>query len=190
MGTFINDPREGQPTLASLASSSKNARVQQLIAILSLQPHPEGGWYREVCRSPAAVSPSDGRASRSALTTIYFLLNAGSRSRWHKVSSDEVWVHLEGAPLLLWTAAMMLHEAPACMRLGPVDSEGARPQHVAPGGTWQAAQPMDVHAGPDHVLVACTVGPGFDFSDFSLMAQDGSEAGLVRQHWPDLGRLI
>jgi uncharacterized protein len=190
MGTFIHDPGDRQPPLASLDGKSKTSRAQQLVSILGLQPHPEGGWYREVFRSPATVSPRDGRTSRSALTSIYFLLDAGSRSRWHKVSSDEVWVHLEGAPLLLWTSSMTLREAPACTRLGPVDSEGTRPQHTVPGGTWQAAQPMVVHAGPEHVLTACMVGPGFDFSDFCLMTEDGNEAGLVRQHWPDLSRFI
>lgn len=190
MGPIKHDPRDAQLPLASLNGKSKTSRVQQLIATLGLQPHPEGGWYREVFRSPATVLPSDGRPSRSALTTIYFLLDAGSRSRWHKVSSDEVWVHLEGAPLLLWTASMTLREAPTCTRLGPVDSEGTRPQHVVPGGIWQAALPMAVHAGPKHVLAACMVGPGFDFSDFCLMREDGNEVDLVRKHWPDLGRFI
>lgn len=190
MEPFKHDPRDAQLPLASLDGKSKNLRVEQLIATLGLQPHPEGGWYREVFRSPATVLPSDGRASRSALTTIYFLLDAGSRSRWHKVNSDEVWVHLEGAPLLLWTASMTLREAPTCTRLGPVDSEGTRPQHVVPGGIWQAARPMAVHAGPEHVLAACMVGPGFDLSDFCLMREDGNEVALVRKHWPDLGRFI
>ena len=73
-------------------------RVRQLIETLELQPHPEGGWYREVFRSTAHVTPADGRPARSAMTSIYFLLEAGQHSRWHRVVSDEVWVHLEGTP--------------------------------------------------------------------------------------------
>ncbi len=65
-------------------------RAARLIEELGLAPHPEGGWYREVHRSAAAVAPADGRPARAALTTIYFLLPAGSHSRWHRVASDEV----------------------------------------------------------------------------------------------------
>lgn len=165
-------------------------RVQQLIQTLDLQPHPEGGWYAEVFRSAASVTPFDGRPPRSALTSIYFLLEAGHHSRWHRVRSDEVWVHLEGAPLALWTADAALRTAPAHTRLGPVDAHGTRPQHVVPAGQWQAAEPIATHAAGDYVLPACMVGPGFDFADFSLMPAGSEEAALMRHHWPELARLI
>jgi predicted cupin superfamily sugar epimerase len=165
-------------------------RVQQLIQTLELQPHPEGGWYGEVFRSTASVTPIDGRPPRSALTSIYFLLEAGHHSRWHRVTSDEVWVHLEGAPLALWTADAAWRTAPAHTRLGPVDAHGRRPQHVVPAGQWQAAEPIATHAANDYVLAACLVGPGFDFADFSLMPEGSDEAAVVQHHWPDLARLI
>ena len=102
-------------------------RAQQLIETLQLQPHPEGGWFREVFRSAAQVAPADGRPARQALTTIYFMLQAHQHSRWHRVASDEVWIHLEGVPLALWISDAALRTAPAHVRLGPVDVRGTRP---------------------------------------------------------------
>ena len=165
-------------------------RAHQLIETLQLRSHPEGGWYREVFRSPAEVACSDGRPARSALTTIYFLLEAGQHSRWHQVRSDELWIHLEGVPLALWTCDAALRTAPAHVRLGPVDLHGTRPQHVVPAGQWQAARPIPAHAAGDYTLCACAVAPGFDFADFALMAPDGEEAATLRHHWPELAALV
>ncbi|RZL93890.1 MAG: cupin domain-containing protein [Variovorax sp.] len=164
-------------------------RAQQLIETLQLQPHPEGGWFREVFRSATQVAPTDGRPARQALTTIYFMLQAHQHSRWHRVASDEVWIHLEGAPLALWISDPALRTAPAHVRLGPVDVHGTRPQHTVPAGRWQAARPIAAPAH-DYTLVSCTVGPGFDFDDFSFMRPDGDEAALMRHHWPELAVLI
>lgn len=168
-------------------------RARQLIETLNLQPHPEGGWFREIFRSAAQVMPADGREARQALTTIYFLLEAHQHSRWHRVLSDEVWIYLEGAPLALWTSDAALRTPPAHLRLGPVDTHGTRPQHTVAAGQWQAARPIIGHDTPadlDFTLVSCTVGPGFDFDDFSFMSPDGDEAALVRHHWPALAALI
>jgi predicted cupin superfamily sugar epimerase len=168
-------------------------RAQELIDTLSLQPHPEGGWFREVFRSSAQVAPADGRPARRALTTIYFLLQAHQHSRWHRVLSDEVWVHLEGAPLALWTSDAALRTPPAHIRLGPVDVHGTHPQHTVTAGRWQAAKPLVTLVSPgsaDYTLVNCTVGPGFDFNDFSFMQPDGDEASRMRHHWPELAKLI
>lgn len=165
-------------------------RAQQLIEALQLQPHPEGGWYRETFRSGAVSTPVDGHPPRSALTAIYFMLEAHQHSRWHRVLSDEVWVFLEGVPLALWTCDANLRTAPAHVRLGAIDVHGTRPQHVVPAGQWQAARPIVSHAAGDYTLVACTVAPGFDFADFSFMPGDGDEAAAMRHHWPDLADLI
>ncbi len=165
-------------------------RAHQLIETLQLRSHPEGGWYREVFRSPAEVACGDGRPARSALTTIYFLLEAGQHSRWHQVRSDELWIHLEGVPLALWTCDAALRTAPAHVRLGPVDLHGTHPQHVVPAGQWQAARPIPAHAAGDYTLCACAVAPGFDFADFALMAPDGEEAATLRHHWPELAALV
>lgn len=167
-------------------------RAQELIQTLGLTPHPEGGWFREIFRSAATVMPADGREARHALTTIYFLLETHQHSRWHRVLSDEVWIHLEGAPLALWTSDAALRTPPAHVRLGPIDVHGTRPQHTVPAGQWQAARPIATPAdgASSYTLVSCTVGPGFDFNDFSFMLPDGDEAALVRHHWPELATLI
>lgn len=137
-------------------------RADELIRELELSPHPEGGHFREVFRSPRHVRPADGRPDRSALTVIYFLLRQGEVSRWHRVASDEAWSWLEGDPLELFVAAdPALPGAP--QRLGPVQGD-ARPVAVVPAGEWQAAR----STGP-YTLVTCMVGPGFDFADFQMI---------------------
>ena len=85
-----------------------HTRAAELITRLQLEPHPEGGYYREIFRSSGLVSPADGRGPRAALTTIYFLLPAGIVSRWHRVASDEVWHLYEGGPLEVLTVASSL----------------------------------------------------------------------------------
>jgi len=160
-----------------------NERARTLIAALEMQPHPEGGYYREIYRSPDTVQPQDGRGERSALTTIYFLLTAGQVSRWHRVLSDEVWHHYEGDPLeLLWLS----HDLTVCHRavLGPV-REGVTPVATVPAGCWQAARPTG-----DHTLVGCTVGPGFDFHDFTLISPESDIAPTIRTRFPHLASLI
>lgn len=137
-------------------------RAAHLIRTLELQPHPEGGYFREVFRSPHAVQPLGpaARPTRAALTTIFFLLPEGRYSRWHRVASDEAWHFYEGDPLdLYWVDADVVHHA----RLGRV-GEGVRPVHVVPAGCWQAARPTGAYT-----LVGCTVGPGFDFADFEML---------------------
>lgn len=148
-------------------------RVQILIAQLGLKPHPEGGYYGEVYRSEASVTPADGRGPRSALTTIYFLLPAGAVSRWHRVHSDEVWHFYEGAPLDLWMAGPS-GDPMDRQQLGPLDRQ-QHPVHTVPAGWWQAARSTG-----DYTLVGCTVGPGFDFRDFTLAADVTSAPASLR----------
>jgi predicted cupin superfamily sugar epimerase len=157
-------------------------RARQLIQELQLEPHPEGGFYREIYRSASFVQPLDARERRHALTTIYFLLPAGAHSRWHRVSSDEVWHLYEGGPLELLIAdpeaqtyqSVLL--AQASSQCGPV--------HAVPAGWWQAARPVGEYA-----LVGCTVGPGFEFADFSFLRDvEGLAAALrvARSDWAEL----
>ena len=162
-------------------------RIQALIRALKLQPHPEGGWFAEVLRSAALVQPQDGRTPRSALTSIYFLLESAQQSRWHRVCSDEVWVHLEGDALALWCADAD-GQAATCTVLGPVDIDNdQRPQHTVRAGQWQAAKPVATAlAGRGYTLVACLVGPGFDFADFSLLSEGCPQASALAAI--DLGR--
>jgi len=173
--------------LTSHPTPTSTPRTRQLIEQLRLQPHPEGGWYREVFRSQEQVIPQDGRPARNALTSIYFLLEAAQHSRWHRVLSDEVWVHLEGAPLDLWTwdaADSCLHST----ALGPVGA-ATLPQHVVAAGLWQAAR-LQASTASAYTLVACMVGPGFDFSDFRMMEPSGSEALRITTDHPLLAPLI
>jgi predicted cupin superfamily sugar epimerase len=138
-------------------------RVAKLIHDLQLVPHPEGGWYREIWRARLAVQPVDGRGSRAALTSIYFLLPSGAISRWHRVRSDEIWHHVEGAPLELLLVPPDQSRLER-LRLGSLGSEQA-PVRCVPATWWQAARSLGAYT-----LAGCTVGPGFEFSDFELLS--------------------
>lgn len=162
-------------------------RARHLIEQLRLKPHPEGGWYCEVFRSTQQVAPQDGRPVRNALTSIYFLLDATQHSRWHRVLSDEVWVHLEGASLDLWTWNAEDNRL-SRTALGPV-SAATTPQHVVAAGLWQAARPQ-ANAAAGYTLMACMVGPGFDFSDFRMMESGGNEARQIAADHPQLAPFI
>jgi predicted cupin superfamily sugar epimerase len=158
-------------------------RAEELVATLRLIPHPEGGYYGELYRSDAEVQPTDGRGLRPALTSIYFLLSDAAMSRWHRVQSDEVWHFYEGAPLDLWMAtpgADQVHRR----RLGPLDGS-QRPVWTVPGGWWQAARSTGIYS-----LVGCTVGPGFDFRDFTLAGDQPAAAAALRSRDPALGELL
>lgn len=158
-----------------------HSRAAELIRILGLRPHPEGGHYAEMYRSSGRVRPVDRDVERPALTTIYFLLAAGEHSRWHRVLSDEVWHFYEGDPLeLLRFDDQGLHR----MRLGSVAHE-TRPVAVIPAGSWQAARPMGAYT-----LGGCTVAPGFDFADFTLAVDVPDGAARIASAGPDLATLI
>ena len=147
-------------------------RGQYLRDTLRLAPHPEGGHFREIYRSADRVQPADGRAPRSALTNILFLLQAGEASRWHRVSSDEVWHYYEGEGLELLVAPPPMDRV-ARLVLGPVGPT-QRPVYTVPAHWWQAARPIGLHA-----LVGCTVAPGFDFADFSFLRDDAASAARL-----------
>lgn len=158
-------------------------RPAELARLLGLAAHPEGGHYREIFRSAARVAPSDGRDPRSALTSIDFVLAAGTHSAWHRVASDEAWHLLEGGPLRLWLAP------PGLDRIEPVDlapADGVRaPRHVVPAGWWQAVEPLAGHA-----YVGATVGPGFEFADFAFGRDDAALVAAVARLRPGLARLL
>lgn len=157
-------------------------RAAELIDLLQLTPHPEGGHYREVFRAPEIVQPHDGRPSRSALTTIDFLLVQGECSAWHRVTSGEVWHLLEGR-LRLWLMSPSL-DAVHCVDLGPVAAAQA-PRHVVPAHWWQAAEPVGELA-----LVGATVGPGFDFADFGFLREEHAARQALQRLNPSLLRLL
>lgn len=136
--------------------------ASEVIALLGLVPHPEGGHYIETFRDPR--SDPDGR---SVSTAIYFLLAAGEVSHWHRIDSAEVWHWYAGSQLRLAIAAP--REEPVIHVLGGTLATGARPQVVVPAGAWQSARSLGAWT-----LVGCTVAPGFAFSAFEL-APDGFE---------------
>jgi uncharacterized protein len=130
-----------------------------VIRLLDLKPHPEGGHYRETFRD------ARGDGGRAASTAIYFLLAEGEVSRWHRVDAAEVWHWHAGAPLALSMAPP--NGAAVEIRLGADLAAGERPQGVVPPGHWQSAQSLGAWT-----LVGCTVAPGFLFEHFEL-APDG-----------------
>ena len=133
-----------------------------VIRLLDLKPHPEGGHFRETFRDRV---PVDGRA---ASTAIYFLLARGECSHWHRVDASEAWHFHAGSPLLLSIAEDgKMHT----LTLGSDLAAGERPQAVVPAGAWQAAECLG-----DWTLVGCTVAPGFEFAKFEL-APKGWEPG-------------
>jgi uncharacterized protein len=160
-------------------------RARRLIRTLALRPHPEGGHYAEVFRSPHHVRRADSElgGERAAMTSIYFLLAAGERSRWHRVWADEVWHYYEGDPLeLVWLEGE--EGALRRARLG-LPTAGKEPVAVIPAGCWQAARSRG-----EYTLVGCTVAPGFEFTDFTVLADAPEEAARVRARYPDLAYLI
>jgi predicted cupin superfamily sugar epimerase len=136
--------------------------AQDIIRMLALKPHPEGGHFRETFRDPKQIA--DGR---SVSTAIYFLLARGERAHWHRIDIVEIWHWYAGAPLQLEIAA-----APGRVErvtLGGDISGGLRPQAVVPPQAWQAAQTLG-----DWTLLGCTVAPGFDFAKHEVAPQGWS----------------
>jgi len=132
-----------------------------LITRLRLEPHPEGGWYREVHRSAELISTA--RGPRSAMTSIYFLLEASQKSRWHVVASDELWHHVGGAPLELLSYSPDTRAVGHAVLGSPNDAR--EPTGAVRAGLWQAARSLGAWS-----LMACDVGPGFDFEDFRFVS--------------------
>lgn len=149
--------------------------ARALIDSLHLQPHPEGGYYRQTYRSSERVVTARG-AERSALTSIYYLLTADRFSSFHSLSSDETWHFYRGSPLTLEL----------------IDPAGRHERRVlAPEGPWQTAIPAGTHFAahidePDGwALVGCDVAPGFEFADFRIAAR-----AILKLAYPHLGPLI
>jgi predicted cupin superfamily sugar epimerase len=135
--------------------TAKPLTAAEIVGLLGLRPHPEGGHFRETFRDARAVG-----GGRAVSTAIYFLLARGERSHWHRVDAVEVWHYYAGAPLLLEIAEGARRTS---LTLGPDIAAGERPQGVVPAHAWQAA-----HSLGDWTLVGCTVAPGFDFAGFEL----------------------
>lgn len=143
--------------------------ADEWIRHLGLEPHPEGGFYRETYRAAgkiAAHPPFD--AERSYSTAIYFLLKRGQISKLHRLRSDELWHFHAGDPL---EVVMIDREGRLeCATLGTDLERGERPQVVVPAGRWFGARHPGRAGGGQQgfTLMGCTVAPGFDFADFEM----------------------
>lgn len=140
-------------------------RIDELIAAYKLIPHPEGGYFAESYR--AAQSVATPRGDRPASTAIYFLLPAGTKSRLHRIKSDEVWHFYLGGPLRI--VEISPDGTTRETILGPDLAAGHKLQHVVPAGAWFGAYP---EPNTPYALVGCTVAPGFDFQDFELAERE------------------
>jgi predicted cupin superfamily sugar epimerase len=130
--------------------------AQQIMRLLDLSPHPEGGFFRETFRDSAS-----GPAERAASTAIYFLLEAGQVSDWHRIDAAEVWHFYAGAPLVLTISENGFDTS--SIHLGANLLAGQHPQYVVPPQAWQTAISLGAWS-----LAGCTVAPGFDFANFEL----------------------
>ncbi|NQU36336.1 MAG: cupin domain-containing protein [Actinobacteria bacterium] len=138
--------------------------AQEIIDLLGLEPHPEGGWFKRFWSSPETVDTQ--RGSRNLVTSIHYLLSAGESSRWHRIhGSQETWIWQDGGELLLRTGGS--GDAPVGsseVRLGSASS-GKPTYAVVDAEQWQTAHVAD----GEWVLVACFVSPGFDFVDWEAL---------------------
>jgi predicted cupin superfamily sugar epimerase len=136
----------------------------EVIRLLDLKPHPEGGHFRETFRDSAL-----GVNGRAHSTAIYFLLARGERSHWHRIDAAEIWHFHAGSPLALRISGPGRSET---AHLGVDLAAGERPQAVVPPDVWQAAETLG-----DWSLVGCTVAPGFEFSKFELAPEGWTPSG-------------
>ncbi len=151
-------------------------KIEKIIQVLGLKPHPEGGYYRETYRSSGSIRaealPCTFKAERSYSTCIYYMLTAGNYSSFHRIVQDEIWHFYEGSPVLLY-----IIRADGSLQqiiVGRDFAQGEQPQAIIPGGCWFAARVKDQDS---FSLVGCTVAPGFDFADF----ERGKRDYLVKQ---------
>jgi predicted cupin superfamily sugar epimerase len=135
---------------------SRDGPFEALVERLGLKPHPEGGWYAETWREPAATD------ERSAGTAIYYALTRGQSSHWHRVDATEIWHFYDGDPLVL---SLFDGQRTTRKRLGPISFGDCRPQVIVPRGVWQS---VELDGDGAYALVGCTVAPGFEFSGFEL----------------------
>jgi len=155
-----------------------------LISSLGLVQHPEGGWYRETCRSHEQISgsalPDRFNGPRSCYTAICFLLEQGDYSALHRIKSDELWFFHGGAGLTIHL--LTVDGTCSAIRLGADIAAGEAFQAMVPSGTWFGAE---MSGAGEYSLVSCVVAPGFDFADFEM-----GDRNLLLQQYPDHAALI
>lgn len=140
--------------------SSAEKRISELVHLLQMKSHPEGGFYAETYRSDSELETENG--PRQLITSIFFLLRSEDVSHFHRIKSDELWFWHEGSGLSVHLLGENGHEI---QKLGPVDERGALPQHLVKANTIFGSS---VDESESYALVSCVVAPGFDFRDFEL----------------------
>jgi hypothetical protein len=156
----------------------------QLITQYQLQAHPEGGWYKETYKSAelfaVAALPQRFSGSRAFSTAIYFLLEQGNFSAFHRIKSDECWHFYAGSPLLVYVLGQ--DGSLQITELGNDIANGQLFQYVVPANCWFASRPAPAAA---YSFVGCTVAPGFDFADFEL-----ADANVLANEFPQHRAII
>ena len=138
--------------------------AEAIIRKYDLAPHPEGGWYREFHRSERIIGEIPGyQGPRPAVTAIWFCLHNGEFSAFHRLRSEEIWIHLSGSPIEL---VLLSHGKASRLRIASLEN-GGTPVAVIPAGSYQAARPLG-----EYGLVSCIVAPGFDFRDFEMASRE------------------
>ncbi|UCS94572.1 cupin domain-containing protein [Echinicola marina] len=158
--------------------------IQQIIEKLGLEPHPEGGFFKEVYRSTGEIDQGslseDFIGKRNYSTSIYFMLTSDTFSAFHRIHQDEIWHFYKGSPIRLHCLSPDgIHEE---FIIGSDLENGQVPQLIVPAGYWFAAEVLEENT---FALVGCTVSPGFDFRDFEL-----AEREKLAEAYPDHKTLI
>ncbi|EDP69975.1 hypothetical protein FBALC1_10597 [Flavobacteriales bacterium ALC-1] len=148
-----------------------NYSINDLISILDLKPHPEGGFFKETYRSKGEIDESSlengYEGKRNYSTCIYFLLTSENFSAFHRIRQDEIWHFYYGSPInlhIISESGRYINHA-----IGIDIKKGEVPQFIVPGGSWFAAEVVNQNS---HSLIGCTVSPGFSFEDFELKSRD------------------
>jgi len=152
-------------------ATKKRVGAKHIVRALQLKPHPEGGHYRETWRH----KPKAGE--RGAGTAIYYLLQRGEESRWHRIDAVEIWHHYAGAPLAL---SISVKGKTRTIHIGPNVLRGEQPQAIVPKGAWQSGRSTGAWS-----LAGCTVSPAFDFAGFEI-APNGFTPGERRRQSPSV----
>ncbi len=144
---------------------------------LKLQPHPEGGYYRELYRAREEIAadalPNRFGGSRAMATSIVYLLRAGERSVFHRIKSDETWHFYAGSTLELYQLDEACPEQAQCIKIGSMIHLGEHLQWTVPAGVWFGSRPAQSSNNEAYSLLGCTVSPGFDFADFEMAKRKG-----------------
>ena len=156
--------------------------AQQLISLYQLLPHPEGGWYKETYRSAELIKaealPNQFTGDRSLSTAIYFLLEQGNFSAFHRIKSDECWHFYAGGRLNVY----IIHPSGNFEIIPLGNKAGEHFQWVVPANCWFASRPA---TDTEFSFVGCTVSPGFDFADFEL-----ADSKVLSKQYPEHANLI